>query len=109
MNGRDRGRLYVASARPGPAVRAVLVIRLNVDSHRTARLPRRWLGAYPLPAGTNCRIDVGSARYYLSLWNELPDLVQHCASVEVVGTEPEGIEAVRRELTKVANAGSCLA
>ncbi|WP_333767728.1 hypothetical protein [Streptomyces sp. IBSBF 2435] len=71
-----------------------------------ARLPRESRGGDPLPAGTHCRIDLGTARRYFSPWDELGALVQRCASVEVAGADPEAIEAVCRELNTVASAGT---
>lgn len=87
------------SAGRGPAVRSVLVIRLDVDEHGAARLPRHLRGAQGLPAGTHCRIDAGRARSYVNYWGELAELVRGCATVEITGAEPEGLAAVRRALT----------
>lgn len=105
MNGRGGGRLQLAnSARTGPAIRAVLVVRLEVDEYAVAHLPRRWRGE-SLPAGTRARVDAGPARYYLDHWGEIGTLVRDCATVEVAGTEPEGVADVRAALLRALSAG----
>lgn len=100
MNNRtpNRPRLVATAARRGPALIAVVLVRLDV-SRNLATFPRS-LRSITFPEGTNVRIDVGDADAYLDAWNELVTLVRDCAEIEIVGTSHYGVSAVRNLLAR---------
>lgn len=87
----------------GPAVRAVIVLRLS-DSHGFVELPRptmQYGGILPFPPGTVLRIDIGDASH-CSEWTVdlLTGALLNCAEIEIVGTDPYGVAETREVLAR---------
>jgi hypothetical protein len=82
----------------GPVLRAVVRMQLNDDrGHAT---PPRPMGEYgglqKVPAGSIVRLDIGRAYMFYPPYGDYmaPALID-AAEIDVIGTDPRGVRAVR--------------
>ena len=93
-----------APIRPGaPVLRTVIAMQLVVQG-RVAVPPQRTVqygGLEKAPAGSIVRLDIGQAEDFFD-WdaNYIVDALVDAAEIEVIGSSPRGVEAVRRELSR---------
>jgi len=85
----------------GPTVRAVLQLTLPVR-HGWVSTPEPTTehgGLQAVPAGTVVRLNVGDARRcYMHDARKIVGALASAAEIEVVGTDPRGVEATRAAL-----------
>lgn len=86
----------------GPVLRAVVVIKLTVR-HNCVSTPspaQEHGGLLPVQPGTVVRLDIGDARMCFSHdADKIAGAFADAAEIEVVGSNPRGVESTRNSLS----------